>query len=94
MTVSEEEIFARPMEGRNPHGWLVDLINRFGVLGGFRILHDRFQSGANLSVAVMYALVRPFGLCYELLTVHTIMKYLMPIVVSIICSVIKLCCIN
>lgn len=27
----------------------------------------------------MYALIRPFGLCYEYLTVHTIVKYLMPI---------------
>ncbi|KAL0281150.1 UNVERIFIED_CONTAM: hypothetical protein PYX00_002224 [Menopon gallinae] len=83
-TVPEEEIFARPVDSRIPRGWLVDLINRFGVLGGFRILHERFQSGANLSVAVMYALVRPFGLCYELLTVHTIMKYLMPVVDTIL----------
>lgn len=56
---------------------------RFGSLNGFEILLSRFQSGRNLTVPVIYALIRPFGLCYELLTVHTIVKYLMPIVVSI-----------
>lgn len=48
---------------------------------GFNILLARFQSGRNLTIPVMHALLRPFGLCYELLTVHTIVKYLMPIVV-------------
>ena len=57
---------------------------RFGSLNGFEILLSRFQSGRNLTVPVIYALIRPFGLCYELLTVHTIVKYLMPIVVSIV----------
>ena len=55
---------------------------RFGMLGGFQILLERFQSGKNLTVSVIYALIRPFGLCFEFLTVHTIVKYLMPIVVS------------
>jgi hypothetical protein len=55
---------------------------RFGNLGGFQILLERFQSGKNLTVSVIYALIRPFGLCYEFLSVHTIVKYLMPIVVS------------
>lgn len=83
LNVPDEEIFGRPaQDSRLPRGWLVDLINSFGNLGGFQILLERFQSGENLSVAVMYALLRPFGLCYELLTVHTIVKYLMPIIVS------------
>lgn len=83
VNIPDEEIYARPtQDSRQPRGWLVDLINSFGNLGGFRILLERFQSGENLSVAVMYALIRPFGLCYELLTVHTIVKYLMPVVVS------------
>lgn len=79
-TVVEEEIFARPPDSRTPRGWLVDLINRFGGLGGFQILVERFQSGASVPVPVVHALIKPFGLCYELLTVHTIVKYLMPIV--------------
>ncbi|XP_049853945.1 probable ubiquitin carboxyl-terminal hydrolase FAF-X isoform X1 [Schistocerca gregaria] len=79
--IPEEELFARPPpDSRACRGWLVDLINRFGNLGGFQILLERFQSGKNLTVTVIYALIRPFGLCYEFLTVHTITKYLMPIV--------------
>jgi ubiquitin carboxyl-terminal hydrolase 9/24 len=82
--LSEEELFARPSNDlRNPRGWLVDLINRFGELGGFQFLLDRFQSGKNLSVSVVFALLRPFGLCYEFLTPHTINKYILPILVSI-----------
>ncbi|XP_074025512.1 ubiquitin carboxyl-terminal hydrolase 9X isoform X2 [Leptinotarsa decemlineata] len=78
--LSEEELFARPSSDlRNPRGWLVDLINRFGELGGFQALLDRFQSGKNLSVSVVFALARPFGLCYEFLTTHTINKYILPI---------------
>ncbi|XP_030747882.1 probable ubiquitin carboxyl-terminal hydrolase FAF-X isoform X2 [Sitophilus oryzae] len=78
--LSEEELFARPSpDPRNPRGWLVDLINRFGELGGFQKLLERFQSGKNLSVSVVYALLTPFGLCYEFLTPHTIHKYVLPI---------------
>lgn len=80
--LSEEELYARPSADlRNPRGWLVDLINRFGELGGFQLLLDRFQSGKNLSVSVVFALLRPFGLCYEFLSLHTISKYILPILV-------------
>ena len=57
------------------------MVNRFGMLDGFQILLDRFSSGANLSVPVIAAIIRPFGLCYEVLTTHTVQKYFMPIVV-------------
>lgn len=83
--IPDYELYARPPDPRNPRGWLVDLINLFGKLGGFQILLERFQSGKNLSVPVICALLRPFGLCYEMLTVPTIEKYFMPIVVSIYC---------
>lgn len=40
--LSEEELFARPAADiRNARGWLVDLINRFGELGGFQTLLER-----------------------------------------------------
>ncbi|XP_034939757.1 probable ubiquitin carboxyl-terminal hydrolase FAF-X isoform X2 [Chelonus insularis] len=79
--ISEEELYARPPpDPRNPRGWLVDLINKFGNFGGFDILLARFKSGRNLTIPIIYALLRPFGLCYELLTVHTVVKYLMPII--------------
>jgi len=61
-------------------GWLVDLVNRFGQLNGFHIFLDRFTKGPALSVPVIAALIRPFGLCYEVLTSHTVQKYFMPIV--------------
>lgn len=78
--LSEEELFARPSTDlRNPRGWLVDLINKFGELGGFQLLLERFQSGKNLTVAIVYALLRPFGLSYECLTPHTINKFLLPV---------------
>ncbi|XP_039296311.1 LOW QUALITY PROTEIN: probable ubiquitin carboxyl-terminal hydrolase FAF-X [Nilaparvata lugens] len=79
--MADEELYARPPpDARSPRGWLVDLINKFGSLDGFQILLERFQTGKNLTIPVIYALLRPFGLCYELLTVHTVTKYFMPIV--------------
>ncbi|XP_076067071.1 ubiquitin carboxyl-terminal hydrolase-like faf isoform X3 [Oratosquilla oratoria] len=78
--LTDAELYARPPDPRTPRGWLVDLINLFGKLGGFQILLERFQSGKNLSVPVICALLRPFGLSYEMLTVTTIEKYFMPIV--------------
>lgn len=88
-TLSEEELFARASNDvRNPRGWLVDLINKFGELGGFQTLLERFQSQKNLSVSVVFALLRPFGLAYEYLTPHTVNKYILPVLVSyyLICS--------
>ncbi|GFU01705.1 probable ubiquitin carboxyl-terminal hydrolase FAF-X [Nephila pilipes] len=76
----DEETFARPSDLRTPKGWLVDLINKFGNLGGFNLLLERFRSDTAVSVPVIAALIRPFGMCHDLLTVHTIEKYFMPIV--------------
>ena len=73
-----------------PKGWLVDLINRFGHHGGFKQLLERFTKATatpsadakdnGLNVALIFALVRPFGQCYELLTSNTVSTYLLPIV--------------
>lgn len=79
-SLSDDEVYARPTDTRTPKGWVVDLINRFGNLGGFALLHDRFCNGPALSVPVIAALIRPFGLCHSLLTVPTVERYLMPIV--------------
>ncbi|KAK2180804.1 hypothetical protein NP493_425g01038 [Ridgeia piscesae] len=78
--LAEDELFARPPDARMPKGWLVDLVNKFGQLGGFQMLLDRFLTGPNLCVPVIAALIRPFGLCYEVLTPSTVQKYFMPIV--------------
>uniref|UniRef100_A0A8B9BXY9 ubiquitinyl hydrolase 1 n=1 Tax=Anser brachyrhynchus TaxID=132585 RepID=A0A8B9BXY9_9AVES len=78
--LAEDELYARPPDPRSPKGWLVDLINKFGTLNGFQILHDRFMSGSALNVQIIAALIKPFGQCYEFLTLHTVKKYFLPII--------------
>ncbi|KAH8382269.1 hypothetical protein KR009_002590 [Drosophila setifemur] len=47
--LDSNKMFARPpQEPKNARGWLVDLINRFGQLGGFDNLLERFNSGLEL----------------------------------------------
>ena len=60
----------------------IGVIFRFGEYGGFRKLLERFQSDKPLTVPVVFTLIKPFGLCYDLLTVHTIVTYFVPVVVS------------
>uniref|UniRef100_A0A671TF05 ubiquitinyl hydrolase 1 n=1 Tax=Sinocyclocheilus anshuiensis TaxID=1608454 RepID=A0A671TF05_9TELE len=78
--LAEDELFARPPDPRSPKGWLVDLINKFGTLNGFQILHDRFMSSQALNVQIIAALIKPFGQCYEFLTLQTVKKYFLPII--------------
>jgi ubiquitin carboxyl-terminal hydrolase 9/24 len=48
-TLFDNQLFAKsPSEPRQPRGWLVDLINRFGQLGGFDHFLERFNIGINL----------------------------------------------
>eukprot|EP00071_Canis_lupus_P016440 XP_005642140.1 probable ubiquitin carboxyl-terminal hydrolase FAF-X [Canis lupus familiaris] len=76
----EDELFARSPDPRSPKGWLVDLLNKFGALNGFQILHDRFINGSALNVQIIAALIKPFGQCYEFLTLHTVKKYFLPVI--------------
>ncbi|XP_077003331.1 ubiquitin carboxyl-terminal hydrolase 9X-like isoform X2 [Tamandua tetradactyla] len=76
----EDELFARSSDPRSPKGWLVDLLNKFGTLNGFQILHDRFINGSALSVQIIAALIKPFGQCYEFLTLQTVKKYFIPVI--------------
>ncbi|XP_067634379.1 probable ubiquitin carboxyl-terminal hydrolase FAF isoform X3 [Eurosta solidaginis] len=47
--LDSNKMFAKPPpEPKNPRGWLVDLINRFGQLGGFDNLLERFNCGLQL----------------------------------------------
>ena len=77
------EPFARSIDARHPRGWLVDLLNRFGYLGGFDALSKRFKIEQSLNVSIIHALVRPFGACHEFLTPTAIKTYLVPIVESV-----------
>lgn len=74
------EVYAKCTDARNPRGWLVDLLNKFGRLDGFQLIRDRIMSDGALSVPIISALIRPFGLSYELLTVGTIETFFMPII--------------
>ncbi|EHB09100.1 Putative ubiquitin carboxyl-terminal hydrolase FAF-Y [Heterocephalus glaber] len=76
----EDELFACSPNVRSPKGWLVDLINRFGTLNGFQILHDRFINGSGLNIQIIAALIKPFGQCYEFLSQHTLKKYFIPVI--------------
>ncbi|XP_039510750.1 probable ubiquitin carboxyl-terminal hydrolase FAF-X isoform X2 [Pimephales promelas] len=78
--LADDELFARPPDPRSPKGWLVDLINKFGTLNGFQILHDRFMSAQALNVQIIAALIKPFGQCYEFLTLHTVKKFFWPVI--------------
>lgn len=50
-TLLDNQIFAKsPSEPRQPRGWLVDLINRFGQFGGFDNFLERFNSGIALMI--------------------------------------------
>ncbi len=72
--------FAHSTDVRQPRGWLVDLLNRFGHIGGFEKLLERFRKESGLTVPLIHVLVKPFGQCYELLTPTTVSTYLLPIV--------------
>ncbi|XP_077891538.1 ubiquitin carboxyl-terminal hydrolase 9X-like isoform X8 [Ictidomys tridecemlineatus] len=76
----EDELFAHSPDPRSPKGWLVDLINKFGTINGFQILHDRFINGSALNVQIIAALIKPFGQCYEFISQHTLKKYFIPII--------------
>ena len=39
-------------------GWVVDLVNRFGNLGGFDVLKKRFCEMGHLNVPVVAALIK------------------------------------
>lgn len=39
-------------------GWLIDFINHFGTLGGFKLLRERICEGGSLSVSLLAALIR------------------------------------
>ncbi|XP_022644946.1 probable ubiquitin carboxyl-terminal hydrolase FAF-X isoform X2 [Varroa jacobsoni] len=83
MDTQESTPFAKSGDARSPKGWLVNLINRFGALGGFEVLLRRFEETSvdkPLPLSIIVLLVKPFGQCCQFLTKQTISTYLMPIV--------------
>uniref|UniRef100_A0A3Q2ZND3 Ubiquitin carboxyl-terminal hydrolase 24 n=1 Tax=Kryptolebias marmoratus TaxID=37003 RepID=A0A3Q2ZND3_KRYMA len=51
---------------KEPHGWLVDLVNRFGELGGFTAIQAKLNS-EDIEIACVSAMVQPLGVCAEYL---------------------------
>ncbi|XP_053324952.1 ubiquitin carboxyl-terminal hydrolase 24 [Spea bombifrons] len=51
---------------KEPHGWLVDLVNRFGELGGFAAIQSKLSSD-DIELGAVSALVQPLGVCAEYL---------------------------
>lgn len=78
--LEESAVFAK-CEQTLPKGWLVDLINIFGRLGGFNKLLIRFESESPLSVTQLGAYVKPFGQCADFLVPRVIQQYFFKIVV-------------
>eukprot|EP00794_Sanderia_malayensis_P007934 gene7934-8789_t len=49
--------------GREPYGWLINLINRFAHKNGFDAVCDRIEKAENLNAPMLAALLQPFGVC-------------------------------
>jgi hypothetical protein len=79
VTITTTATYARSFM-KAPHGWLVDFINYFGELNGFQLLLERFKSSVKLNIQVIAALLKPWGLCYQFLTAHTVKTYFLPII--------------
>lgn len=77
---SDDAIFAKPGVERDPKGWLIDLLNVFGELHGFERLLEIFTTQDLPSIHVIASMIKPFGLCSNVLTNQTITKYFMPII--------------
>ncbi|KAM8930374.1 ubiquitin carboxyl-terminal hydrolase 24 isoform 2-T2 [Pelodytes ibericus] len=60
---------------KEPHGWLVDLVNRFGELGGFSVIQSKLNSD-DIELGAVSALVQPLGMCAEYLNSSTVQPML------------------
>ncbi|XP_023195305.1 ubiquitin carboxyl-terminal hydrolase 24 isoform X2 [Xiphophorus maculatus] len=64
---------------KEPHGWLVDLVNRFGELGGFAAIQTKLSS-EEIEIACVSALVQPLGVCAEYLNSSLVQPMLDPVI--------------
>ncbi|KAM9326707.1 ubiquitin carboxyl-terminal hydrolase 24 [Gastrophryne carolinensis] len=60
---------------KEPHGWLVDLVNRFGELGGFSAIQSKLNS-EDIELGAVSAMVQPLGVCAEYLNSTTVQPML------------------
>ncbi|XP_041125649.1 ubiquitin carboxyl-terminal hydrolase 24 isoform X3 [Polyodon spathula] len=64
---------------KEPHGWLVDLVNRFGELGGFAAIQSKLGS-EEIEIGCVSALVQPLGVCAEYLNSALVQPMLDPVI--------------
>ncbi|XP_075943533.1 ubiquitin carboxyl-terminal hydrolase 24 isoform X7 [Anarhichas minor] len=64
---------------KEPHGWLVDLVNRFGELGGFTAIQAKLNT-EELEIACVSALVQPLGVGAEYLNSSLVQPMLDPVI--------------
>ncbi|XP_058493383.1 ubiquitin carboxyl-terminal hydrolase 24 isoform X7 [Solea solea] len=64
---------------KEPHGWLVDLVNRFGELGGFTSIQTKLNA-EEIEIACVSALVQPLGVCAEYLNSSLVQPMLDPVI--------------
>ncbi|KAK5869950.1 hypothetical protein PBY51_024623 [Eleginops maclovinus] len=64
---------------KEPHGWLVDLVNRFGELGGFTAIQAKLNTD-EIEIACVSALVQPLGVGAEYLNSSLVQPMLDPVI--------------
>uniref|UniRef100_A0A671LMJ9 Ubiquitin carboxyl-terminal hydrolase 24 n=1 Tax=Sinocyclocheilus anshuiensis TaxID=1608454 RepID=A0A671LMJ9_9TELE len=64
---------------KEPHGWLVDLVNRFGEMGGFTAIQCKLNQ-EEIEIGCVSALVQPLGVCAEYLNSSLVQPMLDPVI--------------
>ncbi|KAM8875129.1 LOW QUALITY PROTEIN: ubiquitin carboxyl-terminal hydrolase 24 [Spinachia spinachia] len=64
---------------KEPHGWLVDLVNRFGELGGFTAIQEKLNAD-EIEIACVSGLVQPLGVGAEYLNSSLVQPMLDPVI--------------
>ncbi|XP_015211244.2 ubiquitin carboxyl-terminal hydrolase 24 isoform X3 [Lepisosteus oculatus] len=64
---------------KEPHGWLVDLVNRFGEMEGFSSIQSKLNS-EEIEIGNVSALVQPLGVCAEYLNSSLVQPMLDPVI--------------
>ncbi|XP_063056881.1 ubiquitin carboxyl-terminal hydrolase 24 isoform X4 [Engraulis encrasicolus] len=64
---------------KEPHGWLVDLVNRFGEMGGFTAVQAKLNMD-EIEIGSVSALVQPLSVCAEYLNSSLVQPMLDPVI--------------
>ncbi|EPY84563.1 hypothetical protein CB1_000466001 [Camelus ferus] len=68
---------------QEPHGWVVDLVNKFGELGGFAAIQAKLHS-EDIELGAVSALLQPLGVCAEYLNSSVVQPMLDPVILTTI----------